>query len=337
MKKLVPSIGWVWLLFACAAKEDSNVGSNCDEGCELESAKVSCTALDMEVESAVYWALPDGGVVLDGGEVLTSLPSWCQTLPDELLVAEDKASCEVVMAPPTSGGDLEELCASSPALTPTEPGAPFEGCVVTQVSNGDSGAPGWFYDLEACGRNGRPGQLSIRFTGDFPEEYLVRTSCVAAVVATGAHVPGAADPNAPIAVDVTDCKFPPAPSAEAVGDACLPGYIHENGFDDRMVSVETNAAACPQGVCLVYDFEGDPRSDCVPEVEGNTTIRRCVDSKVAREHIYCSCDCGDLDGRAGCECPSGYSCKQVLEDDSATQRPPAGTSGQFCVKDGPPR
>jgi len=324
VKKLVLSIGCAWLSFACSAKEDSQVGSNCDEGCELESEKVACTLLTTRVVVGVRPTLPDGGTA--------SPPLNHLCFPNEVQpVSGGELSCEVVAVP--ISGDAAGFCASSPALSPTAPGAPIAGCVLAQV-DGESSGPGWYFSQldDECPTNSQAG---MRFTDDAlsPVDFDLHVSCFAAVVAAGDYVPAAAEPNESIAVDPQDCRYAAAAGAEGVGGACLPGYVPENGFDQRQVYIETDSAACPQGVCMVAGLVGDPRADCVPERVDGHLQHRCVEPGEADEYIYCTCDCGDLDGRPGCECPTGYSCEHVLEDNPALQSPPDGSSGRYCIKD----
>ena len=126
--------------------------------------------------------------------------------------------------------------------------------------------------------------------------------------------------------------------AHAVGAPCLPEQVPEAGFDDREAYLETSSLDCETRVCLVFHLSGDPRESCQPvdasgcdpdlEPECAPPVL-CADPSEVTDRVYCSCRCdaGDT-GFAECDCPSGFSCIDVLEVGGPSVR------GGYCVRDG---
>ncbi len=130
-------------------------------------------------------------------------------------------------------------------------------------------------------------------------------------------------------------------SNAGVGDPCLPEQIPATGFSLNESYVESSSVQCATRVCLVYHLNGDPHEGCVPVscAKGDKTCvekvcpqatcpgmpgDNCVESRV-----YCSCRCGGGGpGFAACQCPTGFSCQEVL-----TQGGP-GVRGSYCLRDG---
>jgi hypothetical protein len=93
---------------------------------------------------------------------------------------------------------------------------------------------------------------------------------------------------------------------------------------------------CETRVCIVHQFQGDPREGCIqgagpavcpPDDDACIPSVKCVtDQQEIEDHIFCTCRCdaGDT-GFAECECPSGFSCKEVLD------RGGDGVRGGYCI------
>lgn len=84
--------------------------------------------------------------------------------------------------------------------------------------------------------------------------------------------------------------------------------------------METDSAECREA-CVVYQLEGDPRSDCMSD---------CSDPAEAARRLFCTCRC---DGPAGeepfCECPAGFRCESVLDSELADP----SVRGSYCIRD----
>ena len=113
---------------------------------------------------------------------------------------------------------------------------------------------------------------------------------------------------------------------DAVGDACLPATIPEDGFSDTEVYVDLAHPDCGGGPCLVYRLRGDPRPECAPKHSDPPIV--CPTPQDVRERLYCSCRCDAPNGGPECACPGGFSCVSVIE-----QGGPA-VAGGYCVRDG---
>ncbi len=111
--------------------------------------------------------------------------------------------------------------------------------------------------------------------------------------------------------------------APAVGDPCSPESVPENGFVSSEVYLETSSVQCQTRVCMVYKLQGDTR-----KVGCNDT--GCVSEQDIKDRVYCTCRCdGPPEATAKfCECPSGYTCEEVLQSDKSGP----GVRGSYCVK-----
>lgn len=154
-------------------------------------------------------------------------------------------------------------------------------------------------------------------------------------------------------------------SSAGVGAKCTPsreGDPSFRGSGEQQVSVETGAASCQTGVCLINHFRG--RVSCpygqsaegvapagaqpctTPKgaaVTGSASDPRrkalvppqCVD-RAADRAVYCSCRCANDAGRTDdggtyCGCSIGFECANVVASIGASTK---DTAGSYCVKMG---
>ena len=135
-------------------------------------------------------------------------------------------------------------------------------------------------------------------------------------------------------VGLMGCQTP------AVGAPCLPEQVPDDGFDPSEAYIETSSVQCETRVCMVYQLEGAPKgsASCVPpesckkcdagDMKCVADVRCAADEQVAKR-VYCTCRCDSGGGGfAECDCPSGFTCAQVLEQGNA------GVRGKYCVRDG---
>lgn len=156
-----------------------------------------------------------------------------------------------------------------------------------------------------------------------------------------------------------------------VGDPCTPEDEYQRGFSGYAaseVNIESRSFQCETRLCLVNHFQGrvscpygqtkkeldtarqleeDGRGSEIDEtafchIPGTSDRGHRVDVEVkpqlvkrkAADSVYCSCRCNgpDPNGRY-CECPSGYTCSELLKDigDKFGEKELAGS---YCVKSG---
>lgn len=145
---------------------------------------------------------------------------------------------------------------------------------------------------------------------------------------------------------------------KGVGDPCIPEEEYFPGFPGfgiDEVAVETQSLQCATRTCLVNHFQGRvscpggqttaqlslPGSDPARcRAPGSTDARTAVELPVAawdldrpaERAVYCSCRCGGPDRSARyCECPAGYTCRELMPDIGfgATE-----LAGSYCVRNG---
>ncbi len=135
-----------------------------------------------------------------------------------------------------------------------------------------------------------------------------------------------------------------------VGDPCVPEeeYLSKfSGFSLDEVSTESRSFQCATRVCLVNHFRG--RVSCpYGQVENDASATGCtipgattrveaaVDPQLlkrrADDHVYCSCRCDGPETNARyCECPSGFSCTEVVPTISKGKDQLVGS---YCIKEG---
>jgi len=163
-------------------------------------------------------------------------------------------------------------------------------------------------------------------------------------------------PNSPWLVAVLGVTALTALGCEpgGVGDPCIPEDEYQvtfGGYAETEADVETKSFQCVTRVCLVNHFRGrvscpygqaKGAGDCsVPGTDGtdpNDVITEAVAAQIvdrqAEKAVYCSCRCDGPDANARyCECPSGFSCTELIPDLGAAFSG-AQLSGSYCVKDG---
>lgn len=140
-----------------------------------------------------------------------------------------------------------------------------------------------------------------------------------------------------------------------VGDPCTPEdeYFEDfSGFSLGEVNVESRSFQCETRVCLVNKFQGrvscpygtngdddsatvDHPYSCNVPVFGQRVTVPVQPWRTERQpevSVYCSCRCDGADPNARyCECPSGFSCTEVVVDQNAGQEQLAGS---YCIRAG---
>jgi len=135
--------------------------------------------------------------------------------------------------------------------------------------------------------------------------------------------------------------------AQGVGDPCVPEDEYSpnfSGFSLSEVSTESRSFQCQSRLCLVNHFQG--RVSCpYGQVEGGTDckidgagdvvsvpVKPQLLERRADDAVYCSCRCAGPDPSARyCECPSGFSCSDVVPDIGSGR---AQLPGRYCIRAG---
>jgi hypothetical protein len=154
-----------------------------------------------------------------------------------------------------------------------------------------------------------------------------------------------------------------------VGDPCIPEDEYRQEFSSfavTEVNVESKSFQCVTRVCLVNHFQG--RVSCpygqteaavglidgTPAAAGTDKALRCripgtdgtlpvdqitvpvepqLTQRLAEQAVYCSCRCAGPDPNARyCECPSGYSCEELVKELGFSKG--SQLAGSYCVKSG---
>ncbi|HJK99414.1 MAG TPA: hypothetical protein RMF84_19465 [Polyangiaceae bacterium LLY-WYZ-14_1] len=111
--------------------------------------------------------------------------------------------------------------------------------------------------------------------------------------------------------------------APGVGAPCEPESVPQGGFDAQERYLETSSVQCRTRVCLVYELDGDPREICGEGGDDNCVTPEELD------RVFCTCRCDAPTGDAReCECPDGFSCEQVLDENVGGD----GIAGGYCVR-----
>ncbi len=149
-----------------------------------------------------------------------------------------------------------------------------------------------------------------------------------------------------------------------VGDPCTPEdeYTQNfSGFSVGEVNVESRSFQCETRICLVNHFQGrvscpygqtqavadawataagtEPDRCRIPGTDGtdpNDRVQFAVEPQLEDRRgdkaVYCSCRCdGPDEGARYCECPSGYSCTELVRE---LGLPGGQLAGSYCVRNG---
>lgn len=153
-----------------------------------------------------------------------------------------------------------------------------------------------------------------------------------------------------------------------VGDPCVPEDEYRQEFSSFAVSevnVESKSFQCVTRVCLVNHFQGrvscpygqteaavgipdmatrlpgnDPARCRIPGTDGTlqqdeitAPVEPQLTQRLAEQAVYCSCRCKGPDPNARyCECPSGYSCEELVKELGFSKG--SQLAGSYCVKSG---
>jgi hypothetical protein len=95
----------------------------------------------------------------------------------------------------------------------------------------------------------------------------------------------------------------------------------------------------PYGCCtpIGQAVDGiDPTTGTVSDPKVGATVKPQCTDRTADKAVYCSCRCADVDGnkpsdQVFCDCPSGFTCTQLVSSIGATD---SGLTGAYCIKSG---
>lgn len=128
---------------------------------------------------------------------------------------------------------------------------------------------------------------------------------------------------------------------EGVGDPCIPETVpctvdpttkeKQCGFNNTESFIESSSVQCRSRLCIVHKLDNgtegvtpaDPAKDC-----GNSSrAEGCVTSDELDKSVFCTCRCGGPGKKEDfCECPSGFTCKEILSLGGD------GIRGDYCVR-----
>lgn len=143
--------------------------------------------------------------------------------------------------------------------------------------------------------------------------------------------------------------------AGGVGDPCTPEdefSANFSGFSLSEVNIESRSFQCETRVCLVNKFQGrvscpygsngsddtsttvDHQFGCnVPGIGGpvDVPVSAQLTERPPAQAVYCSCRCsGDDPNARYCECPSGFSCEEVVPSSSGGGS--VELAGGYCIR-----
>ena len=135
--------------------------------------------------------------------------------------------------------------------------------------------------------------------------------------------------------------------AQGVGDPCIPEDEYSptfSGFSVSEVSTESRSFQCQSRLCLVNHFQGrvscpygqaEGARECKVEGSDESVVVPVKPQLLERRDdsaVYCSCRCAGPDpGARYCECPSGFSCSDIVPE---LGRGRAQLPGRYCIRAG---
>ena len=146
-----------------------------------------------------------------------------------------------------------------------------------------------------------------------------------------------------------------------VGDPCTPEdefFDTFSGFSLEEVNVESRSFQCETRVCLVNKFQGrvscpygtngsNPDPMATPTVNHNlpcevpnfggyvsVPVEPQRTERKPEVSVYCSCRCDGSDPNARyCECPTGFSCTEIVVSRGDTAQGQAQLAGSYCIRE----
>jgi hypothetical protein len=122
---------------------------------------------------------------------------------------------------------------------------------------------------------------------------------------------------------------------EGVGEPCTPERIPCDptegcGYNAAESYIESSSVQCRSRLCIVHKLDngnntpGDPTKVCTGD---SSDSENCVSEEALEKSVYCTCRCdGPKTSVEFCECPSGFSCQEVLKLGGD------GIRGSYCVR-----
>lgn len=122
---------------------------------------------------------------------------------------------------------------------------------------------------------------------------------------------------------------------EGVGDPCTPETIPQKdgvfGFVSSESYIESSSVQCRSRLCIVHQLDNKSEVPADPRPESICTAPNvpkvgCTPPEAVAKSVYCTCKCGGPKTAEQCECPDGFSCKEILTLGGD------GIRGSYCVK-----
>lgn len=314
---------WVVLCALClgACTTERMIGSTCIDGvCDTAAASTRVPCLITTAQASL------SNTPLAGNEVC---------VVDRVHKSDDDmAPCRLLL----SIDDPQRSCTDlglEEALN--APDGDLRFCAFPQLVQGTRGmvggtATGWYLEgspLPAADPCAPVASHHLRFNGELPSGTLPRLECVdafadpatvSAVLRTGEDV---------LQIDPEGCAvLPPLPepTPRDVGSVCSTRFEPPDGFFTNRTYVDARSEQCETGVCLVDATRAAQSWPCTPGDDA------CEDAGAPElgNLTYCSCRC-DAKGdqtRVACQCPSNFSCRDVLSNEA-----PDALAGGYCVRE----
>jgi hypothetical protein len=214
------------------------------------------------------------------------------------------------------------------------PSASANVCEIPQLERGRRGvaamsATGWYIEevspTDPCASIGAQ---RARFDGALVSG-TVRLECAHAFADPGSVSDQLRPGEDVLLVDPESCAgLPPLPERmpSEVGSLCSARFEPPEGFYTNRTHIDARSNQCETGVCLVDATRSAQQWPCL---EGDEA---CADAGPPDlgNLSYCSCRC-DAKGdpsRVACQCPSGFSCRDVLSGEA-----PGVLAGGYCMRE----